>query len=173
MCRNICKSNSEYFVSMKVKTTHPTKAFKKIDFKIFSCYSQCSSCKYFYGVAKLVICCLVTELYQLNDWFTLNETFHWLSFPPKLHNCVLLKRFPFLTVISQLPSFFTRYTKRSYVPFVRGRIYTLLLTFLLLNIISKIVIALAANSNNSLSSTNYFKHQNRVNLQLYPGITYT
>ena len=85
------------------------------------------------------------------------------------------KVFPFLTAMSQLRSFFIRYTKRSYVSFVRGGIYTLILTFVFFNVINKIVIAkcfeLAANYVNSLSSTNYFKRQNReINLQLSPEI---
>ena len=96
------------------------------------------------------------------------------------------KGFRSLTAMLQLPWFFTRYTKTSYVSFVRGRIYTFFLTFVLfsfaqwtisINIINKKVITkcffiLAANyDNNSLSSTNYFKSQNReINLQLPPEI---
>ena len=95
------------------------------------------------------------------------------------------KGFLSLTAMSQLPWFFTRYTKKSYVSFVRGRIYTFFLTFVFfsfaqwtisINIINKKVITkcffiLAANYDNSLSSTNYFKRQNReINLQLSPEI---
>ena len=39
------------------------------------------------------------------------------------------KGFLSLTAMSQLRSFFTRYTKKSYVSFVRGCIYTFFLTF--------------------------------------------
>ena len=81
------------------------------------------------------------------------------------------KGFLSLTAMSQLPWFFTRYAKKSYVSFVRGRIYILFnvclffaqWTISLINkkVITKCFFMLAANYDNSLSSTNCFKRENR------------
>ena len=109
----------------------------------------------------------------------------WLFFPPKFHNCVLLKRFPFFNRNVAITMIFYKiyqkvvrlFRKRSYIyiPF-NVRLFSFAQCTISINIINKKVITkcffiLAANYDNSLSSTNYFKRQNReINLQLSPEI---